>query len=129
MAREKMTGVDTAWLRMDSPANLMMIVGVEIFDTPIAYDALAQRLTDRFLTYDRFRQKVVAEGGGYCWEDDEDFDMDWHVRLIALPGRADKMELERAVSELLAANPEFRFENGRLLLSGGKRSAELKPAS
>jgi heat shock protein HslJ len=39
------------------------------------------------------------------------------------------MEQERAVSELLAANPEFRFENGRLLLSVGKHSAELKPAS
>lgn len=38
------------------------------------------------------------------------------------------MEQERAVSELLGAGPEFRFENGRLLLSGGKHSAELKPA-
>lgn len=39
------------------------------------------------------------------------------------------MEQERAVSELLAANPEFRFEDGRLLLSDGKHIAELKPAS
>jgi len=100
MAREKMTGVDTAWLRMDSPANLMMIVGVEIFDTPIAYDALAQRLTDRFLTYDRFRQKVVAEGGGYCWEDDEDFDIANHLVPTRLPGEAGDAELRELMAEL-----------------------------
>ena len=35
MTRERMSGVDTAWLRMDSQANLMMIVGVWVFDAPL----------------------------------------------------------------------------------------------
>ncbi len=30
--RERMSAVDTAWLRMDSDKNLMMIVGVYEFD-------------------------------------------------------------------------------------------------
>ena len=29
--RERMSSVDTAWLRMDTPTNLMMIVGVMMF--------------------------------------------------------------------------------------------------
>ena len=29
--RERMSSVDTAWLRMDRPSNLMMICGVLIF--------------------------------------------------------------------------------------------------
>lgn len=29
--RERMSAVDTAWLRMDRPTNLMMIVGVMVF--------------------------------------------------------------------------------------------------
>ena len=32
-AREPMSNVDTAWLRMESPTNLMMITGVLMFDT------------------------------------------------------------------------------------------------
>ena len=31
VAREPMSKVDTAWLRMESPTNLMMITGVMIF--------------------------------------------------------------------------------------------------
>ena len=30
--RERISGVDTAWLRMETPTNLMMIVGVLMFD-------------------------------------------------------------------------------------------------
>ena len=33
-SRERMSSVDTAWMRMDSPTNLMMIVGVLMFDGP-----------------------------------------------------------------------------------------------
>src|SRR5512143_3015283 len=35
--RERISSVDTAWLRMDRPTNLMMIVGVMMFDRPIAF--------------------------------------------------------------------------------------------
>ena len=38
------------------------------------------------------------------------------------------MEQEKAVSELLAGNPEYRIENGRLKLKAGIHSAELVPA-
>ncbi len=38
------------------------------------------------------------------------------------------MEQERAVSELLSADPEYRIENGRLALRTGSRSAELVKA-
>lgn len=38
------------------------------------------------------------------------------------------MEQERAVSELLSADPDYQFEQGRLMLRAGARSAELVPA-
>jgi heat shock protein HslJ len=37
------------------------------------------------------------------------------------------MTQEDAVSKLLSANPEYRIEAGRLVLRGGKHSAELVP--
>ena len=37
LRREKMAAVDTAWLRMDRPTNLMMIVGVMVFKQRIDF--------------------------------------------------------------------------------------------
>jgi WS/DGAT/MGAT family acyltransferase len=98
--REPMSRVDTAWLRMERPTNLMMITGVLMFDTPMTIDRLRKVIKQRFLSYPRFRQKAVDGPTGAIWEDDADFDLEWHVRLSALPGRAGKRELERFVSQL-----------------------------
>ncbi|MEO5596052.1 MAG: wax ester/triacylglycerol synthase family O-acyltransferase [Lysobacteraceae bacterium] len=95
-----MSRVDTAWLRMEKPTNLMMITGVLMFETPMALDRLKQVIGERFLSYPRFGQKAVDGGAGASWQDDTDFDLDWHVRLSALPGAAGKRELERFVSQL-----------------------------
>ena len=37
--RERISGVDSAWLRMEHPTNLMMIVGVMMFDGRLAMRA------------------------------------------------------------------------------------------
>ena len=42
--RERISPVDTAWLRMDRPTNLMMIVGVMIFAGPMDYARLRRTL-------------------------------------------------------------------------------------
>jgi WS/DGAT/MGAT family acyltransferase len=98
--REAMSKVDTAWLRMESPTNLMMITGVMMFAERLDVGRVKRMLADRFLAFRRFRQKAVEAGGNHYWEIDADFDLDWHVRLTALPGDADKPELERLVSHL-----------------------------
>ncbi|MDX2299562.1 MAG: wax ester/triacylglycerol synthase family O-acyltransferase [Xanthomonadaceae bacterium] len=102
--REPMSRVDTAWLRMERATNLMMITGVMMFDEPITLDRLKRIVKQRFLAYPRFRQKAVDAPTGALWEDDVDFDLDWHVRLTALPGRGGKRELER-LSGQLASTP------------------------
>ena len=94
-----MSRVDTAWLRMERATNLMMITSVMMFEQSMDLERLKRVVKQRFLDYPRFRQKVVDGAGGAFWEDDADFDIDWHVRLSALPGRAGKRELERFVSQ------------------------------
>lgn len=98
--REVMSRVDTAWLRMERATNLMMITGVMMFDTPMPIEKLKKVIKQRFLAYPRFRQKAVDTPAGAWWETDEDFDLDWHVRLTALPGKSGKKELERLTSQL-----------------------------
>jgi WS/DGAT/MGAT family acyltransferase len=100
--RERMSSVDTAWLRMDRPHNLMTIVGVMIFADRLELARLKHVIQSRFLRYRRFRQRVVQEGTGADWETDSDFDLDCHVRRVVLPGAAGKAELEALTGELVS---------------------------
>ncbi|MFC5595815.1 WS/DGAT/MGAT family O-acyltransferase [Lysobacter niastensis] len=95
-----MTRVDTAWLRMERPTNPMMITGVLMFAEPMSLERLRKVVKQRFLAYRRFRQKAVDTPAGASWQTDENFDLDWHVQLAALPGRGGKRALERFVSQL-----------------------------
>jgi WS/DGAT/MGAT family acyltransferase len=100
LQREPMSRVDTAWLRMERATNLMMITGVMMFETPMDIKTLRKVIQQKFLAYPRFRQKAVDAPTGAFWQDDADFDLEWHVRLTALPGRAGKRELERFTSQM-----------------------------
>jgi diacylglycerol O-acyltransferase / wax synthase len=84
MAREKMSTVDTAWLRMDSKSNLMMIVGIHVFESSLDIEALRAVVTERLLSFRRFKQKVEMEPTGAWWVDDKHFDLDNHVKQIRL---------------------------------------------
>lgn len=109
--REKISGVDTAWLRMEHPTNLMMIVGVMMFDRKVRLRDVKRILQARWLGFRRFRQKAVHDAGGAWWEEDGAFDMDAHLVRTTLPGRAGKRELE-ALASKLASTP---LESGRPL--------------
>ena len=85
---ERMSRVDTAWLRMDNDVNLMMIVGVWLLQPGITHAALTQRIEDKLLKYDRFRQKVVQDAMGASWVDDEHFDIGRHVVRESLEPRS-----------------------------------------
>ncbi len=98
--RERMSSVDTAWLRMDSPGNLMMIVGVDVFDGTCDLPRLRKVLRENLLAYFPFRARVVQDATGVWWEEDEDFDMDRHLVRIGLPGRGGKRELQKLVAQL-----------------------------
>ena len=75
LAGDRMTKVDTAWLRMDSAHNLMMILGVWTLRPRIDYDALCRRVEERLLKYPRFRQRVVEDAAGASWVDDSALDV------------------------------------------------------
>ena len=98
--REKISSVDTAWLRMDRPSNLMMICGVLLFDGRVDFRLLQAVVNDRWLRFGRFYQRPVQELGVASWETSSDFDINDHVVQVALPGRAGKRELQGLVSRL-----------------------------
>jgi len=102
-----MAGVDTAWLRMEHPTNLMMIVGVMMFKDKISLPKFKSTLEDRFLTFKRFKQKAIQDPTGAWWETDKKFDLTNHVKKGKLAGRGGKEELENFVSQLASEPLDF----------------------
>jgi len=102
-----MSNVDTAWLRMEQPNNLMMITGVFVFDQPLDFERFSATLEQRFLCFDRFRQRVVETRRGYRWELDPHFDIANHLHHIALPAPGDQAALQNLVSDLMSMPLDF----------------------
>ena len=126
--KEAMRKVDTAWLRMESPSNLMMITGLMFLDKLPVYAEFLDMIEKNFLSYRRFKQKAVVTTAGTYWHDDEFFDVKGHVRRAALPGKADYAELQDFVSDLASipldkSKPLWQFhivenyEKGPVLVS------------
>jgi diacylglycerol O-acyltransferase / wax synthase len=88
VGRERMSAVDTAWLRMDSNRNLMMIVGVDVFEKPVSYEAIATLITERLLKFKRFRQKVETDASGSWWVMEKNFQLGQHLVHHTLKARA-----------------------------------------
>lgn len=125
--REKMSSVDTAWLRMDRPTNLMMIVGVLIFEGALDHGRLKATIASRLGPFRRFRQRVVIDASGTYWEDDPTYDIDAHLHRISLPGDGGKEELEKFVADMTSqplddSKPLWQFT---LIQNYGEGSALL----
>jgi diacylglycerol O-acyltransferase / wax synthase len=100
---ERMSRVDTAWLRMDNDVNLMMIVGVWRIRPRIRHEDLCERVQGKLLKYRRFHQKVVEDAMGAQWVHDEAFDLQHHVRnetLAVKRGQTEREALQARVGEL-----------------------------
>ncbi|MBU6953149.1 wax ester/triacylglycerol synthase family O-acyltransferase [Hahella sp. HN01] len=98
---EPVSGVDSAWLRLDRPTNLMVITAMAVVE-PIPFNKLKELINSRFLAFPRFRQKPVNHSGFYFWEEDPYFSLDYHVRKVALPQPADKGALEKFIGDLMS---------------------------
>jgi WS/DGAT/MGAT family acyltransferase len=111
--RERISPVDTAWLRMDTPGNLMMIVGVMVLGAGFDFERLRHVVENRLLSFKRFRSRVVVDPTGAWWEETEP-DLDQHLVRIGLPGKGGKEELEKLVAQLASqaldhARPLWQF--------------------
>ncbi|WP_426166100.1 wax ester/triacylglycerol synthase family O-acyltransferase [Polaromonas sp. DSP2-3-2b2] len=98
-----MSKVDTAFLRMDNPGNLMQITGVWQFAPGVKYAAVCERIENTLVRYDRFRQCAVQDATGASWVADRHFDLAHHVLREKLPASApgaQELALQERVAEL-----------------------------
>ncbi|MBP7963516.1 MAG: wax ester/triacylglycerol synthase family O-acyltransferase [Caldilineaceae bacterium] len=105
LRRETMRSVDTAWLRMDDPTNLMIINGVMMFRGTLDLERVRRMVEIRMLRFHRFRQRVVEQPlgvGAPYWEDDPNFHINSHVKRLALPDPGDDQTLQELVGDMMA---------------------------
>lgn len=97
-ASTPLTGVDIAWLRMDSPTNLM-IINAMIITEDMEFKDFRNTIVNRFLRFPRFLTRPAQVSGEYVWEKDPYFDISNHVKRVALPGLADKQALQSYLAD------------------------------
>jgi diacylglycerol O-acyltransferase / wax synthase len=107
---ESLSNVDSAWLRMETPTNLMTITGVITFDGVIEFQRLRREIEDRLLVFDRFRQRVVESRVPFVkphWEEDDNFALKAHLRRMALPHPGDQGTLQDVIGELMSTPLDY----------------------
>jgi diacylglycerol O-acyltransferase len=105
---ERVTGMDAAFLELESPTMHLHVVGVLVLDPSTAAggftpERLAQLFSERLHLIPPFRRKVVEVPGGLDhprWIEDDAFDLDNHLIFHDLGGDATADDLERFVGDV-----------------------------
>ena len=102
--------VDSAWLHMEDPTNLMMVTGIALLDGPVDIDRYRRTIAARLLPLDRFKMRVVESRspiGTPHWEEDRHFDLNAHIHRVALPSPGDLSTLQDFLSDLSSTPLDF----------------------
>ena len=110
MTSEPLSAVDTAWLHMEEPTNLMMVTGVLVFDEILDFGRLAALMKERLLRVPRLTQRIVDPRLPFApprWETDPTFDLRAHLHRVALHPPGDQAALRELVSDLMSTPLDF----------------------
>ena len=107
---QQLTGLDAAFLALDSPTAYGHVGSVSVLDPPAGGEALTlDRLTEliesRLHLVPLFRRRLVEVPFGLdqpYWIEDPDFDIEFHVRELALPAPGDDRQLAVQAARLHA---------------------------
>ncbi|GIU87412.1 MAG: diacylglycerol O-acyltransferase [Acidimicrobiia bacterium] len=102
------SGLDAAFLALETPAAHMHVLGVAVVDPATAphgfsHAAVRDLLDTRLPLIPPLRRRLVEVPLGLhapMWIDDPDFDLDFHLRRAALPAPGGEAELEAFVADV-----------------------------
>ncbi len=105
---QPMSGMDAAFLYMETPTTPMHVVGVLVLEPtaasgPFGLSAVTQALGDRLHLIPPLRRRIVTPPGAIdhpLWIEDPDFDLANHVRVAPVPGPVGWSQLEGYVGEI-----------------------------
>jgi diacylglycerol O-acyltransferase / wax synthase len=123
----QLTGLDAAFLAMETPAMYGHIGSVCILDpttaaTPLTLSHLTDLIESRLHLIPAFRRRLVDVPLGLdmpYWIEDPDFDIEYHVRELALPAPGDDHQLAEQAARLHARHLDRRRPLWELYLIHG----------
>jgi len=87
------------WLKLDEPANPMVITAVLWTASEVDPDRLKRVVADRLLgRYPVFTRRPVHERDTWYWEDDLEFNLDRHLTVAELPAPGNREVLQDLVA-------------------------------
>jgi diacylglycerol O-acyltransferase len=105
---DRLSGIDGAFLSLESPTTHLHILGVLIFDPTgvaggVGFDRVRALVASRLPLVPPFRQRMMPTPLGInhpVLVDDPEFDLDFHVRRASLPAPGGREELEDLAADL-----------------------------
>src|SRR5271166_1687792 len=105
---ERLTGLDGAFLSLESPTTHLHILGALIFDPTeveggVDFWHIREMVAERLQLVPPFRKRMVEVPFGLqhpAMVDDPDFDIDYHLRRASLPEPGRLEELATLVADL-----------------------------
>ncbi|MEY4136143.1 MAG: hypothetical protein RL205_271, partial [Actinomycetota bacterium] len=101
-----MSALDASFLYLDRPETPMHVGGILLFDAPgFSYDELLARVSARISMVPRYRQhvrEVPLRISRPIWVDDEDFDLEYHVRRTSVPRPGGREQLDELAARLFS---------------------------
>jgi WS/DGAT/MGAT family acyltransferase len=98
-----MGAVDSIWLSMDRPDNLMVIDSIMILDGPADWErveaVVSRRLVERYPVFSQLAVDSANPVGMPHWEDDESFALSRHLHRATLDAPGDTATLQRFVED------------------------------
>ena len=114
-----------------STIGVLELLDASCADKPLTYDALVQHLASRVHLARSFRNVLVPvpfDLGNPYWVDDRAFDLEFHVRHLALPAPGNWRQLCTQVARLHARPIDLRRPPWELYLIDGLDEVDRVPA-
>src|SRR6266545_4736467 len=107
---QRLTGLDATFLYMETPSSYMHVAGLAVFDPStvpggFSIEKVKALYADRLHLAAPFRRRLVEVPFGIhhpLWIEDPDFDLDWHIRHIAVPAPGGPRQLADLAAHLVS---------------------------
>lgn len=105
---QQLSGMDAAFLALETPAVTGHVGGLAILDPaqapePLTLERLSMLISERLHLVPLLRRRLIEVPFGLdqpYWTDDPDFDLEFHIRELALPSPGNDQQLCEQISRL-----------------------------
>ncbi len=134
-AMQKLSGQDALFLHMDRPHAATHVTMIYVYDQsglakPLRFRQIIGHLEKRLQDSPFYRRRIVQAPMGLAypyWADDPDFDIDFHVRHLALPKPGDWRQFQIMVARIHARQLDLTRPPWEMYVIEGLDNADWLP--